>query len=113
MFFDVETGSGAIASVNEQLTKELHKPVIKKFKGRRVYARFQGNIWAADLAEIESLSKNRSVKYRSLFVIDVFTKYICVKHLKDKKDKKFLNTFIKKVNESNCNPNKLRVDKGR
>ena len=112
MFFDVETGSGAIASVNEQLAKELHKPVIKKFKGRRVYARLQGNIWAADLAEIESLSKNRSVKYL-LCVIDVFTKYICVKHLKDKKDKKFLNTFIKKVNESNCNPNKLQVDKGR
>ena len=45
MFFDIETGSGAIASVNEQLAKELHKPVIKKFKGRRVYARFKGNIY--------------------------------------------------------------------
>ena len=50
-FFDKETGSGI--SVNEQLAKELHKPVIEKFKRRKVYARFKGNIWAADLAEME------------------------------------------------------------
>ena len=31
-FFDKKTGSGAIASLNEQPTKELHKPVIKKLK---------------------------------------------------------------------------------
>ena len=35
-------------SVHEQLAKELHKPVIKKFKRRKVYARFKENIWAAD-----------------------------------------------------------------
>ena len=50
-FFDKETGSGI--SVKEQLAKELHKPVIEKFKRRKVYARFKGNIWAADLAEME------------------------------------------------------------
>ena len=42
-------------SVNEQLAEELHKPVIKKIKRRKVYARFKDNIWAADLAEMESL----------------------------------------------------------
>ena len=41
-FSDEETGSGA--SVNEQLAEELHKPIIKKFKKRKVYARFKGNI---------------------------------------------------------------------
>ena len=51
-------------SVNEQLAEELHKPVIKKFKRRKVYARFKDNTWAADLAEMESLySKNKNVKY--------------------------------------------------
>ena len=40
-------------SVNEQLAEELHKPVIKKFKRRKVYARFKDNIWVADLAEME------------------------------------------------------------
>ena len=41
-FFDKKTGSGI--SVNEQLSKELHKPVIKKFKRRKVYARSKDNI---------------------------------------------------------------------
>ena len=41
-------------SVNKQLAEELHKPVIKKFKRRKVYARFKDNIWSAD--EMESLS---------------------------------------------------------
>ena len=40
-------------SVNEQLAEELYKPVIKKFKRRKAYARFKDNIWAADLAEME------------------------------------------------------------
>ena len=61
-FFDKKTGSGA--SVNEQLAEEVHKQVTKKFKRRKVYARFKDNIWAADLAEMESLSsKNKNVKY--------------------------------------------------
>ena len=39
-------------NINEQLSEELHKLVIKKFKRRKVYARFKDNIWAADLAEM-------------------------------------------------------------
>ena len=41
-FFDKEIGSGAIATrkevigIDEQLAEELHKPVIKKFKRRKV-----------------------------------------------------------------------------
>ena len=60
-FFDKKTVLGI--SVNEQLAKELHKPVTKKSK-RKVHARFKDNIWAADLAEMESLSsKKKNVKY--------------------------------------------------
>ena len=43
-FFDKKTGSGI--SVNEQLAEELHKPVIKKYKRIKVYARCRDNIWA-------------------------------------------------------------------
>ena len=106
-----KTGSGI--SENEQLAKELHKPVIKKFKRRKVYAIFKGNIWAADLAEMESLSsKNKNVKYL-LCVIDNFTKYAWVKPLKDKKGKTVLNAFIEIVTESNRKPNKFWVDQRR
>ena len=44
--FDKKTGSRK--SVNEQLAEQLHKPVTKKFKRRKVYARFKNNIWGAE-----------------------------------------------------------------
>ena len=80
---------------------------------RNVYARFKDNNWAADLPEMESLSFfNCRVKYL-LYLIDVFTKYIWVKPLKDKKAKTVLHGFAKIVNESNCKLNKLWVDQRR
>ena len=103
-FNDKKTGSRAIATdklranVNEVLVQELHKPVIKKFKRRKVYAMFKDNIWAADLPEIGSLySFNRDAKYL-LCVIHVFTKYDWVKPLADKKTKTVLNAFIRIAN---------------
>ena len=97
-FFDKKSGSGI--NVKNQLVEELHKPLIKKFKRRKVYGRFKDNILAADLTETKSLpSKNKNVKYL-LCVIDFFTKYAWVKPLKDKKGKTVLNVFIKIVNES-------------
>ena len=45
-------------SVHEKAGEELHKPVIKKFKRRKVYVRLIDNIWVADLSEILSLSSN-------------------------------------------------------
>ena len=38
---------------NEQLAKELHKPIIRKFKKRTVYSGFKDNIWGTDLADIQ------------------------------------------------------------
>ena len=94
--FDKKTGSET--SVNEQLAEELHKPAVKKFKKRKIYARFKDNIWAADLTQMESSpSKNKKVKYL-LCVIDVFTDFAWAKTLKDKKGKTALNTFIEIVN---------------
>ena len=42
-FFDEKPGSGI--SVNEQVAKEVHKPVTKKIKRGKFYARFKNNIW--------------------------------------------------------------------
>ena len=65
------------ANVSEELVQELQKPVIKKYKRRRVYGRFKDNLWAADLAEIGRLSsKNRNVRYL-LCVIDVYMCILC------------------------------------
>ena len=50
-FFHKKIGSGIRANVNEVLAQELHKPVIKKFKKRKVYARFKDNIWVSDRSQ--------------------------------------------------------------
>ena len=95
-FFVKKTGSEI--SLNEPLVEELHKPVIKKFKRRKICDRFKENNQAADLAEMESLSsKNKNFKYL-LCAIDGFTKFAWVKSLKDKKYKAVLNAFIEILN---------------
>ena len=44
-FFDEKSnGSGFSNETNYQLTNELHKPIIKKFKKRKVYSSFRDNI---------------------------------------------------------------------
>ena len=55
-FYKKSTCNGVNISLefNEQLTKELHKPIIRKFKKRKFYSRFKGNIWGADLADMQS-----------------------------------------------------------
>ena len=88
------------------LLNNYNKPVIKKFKRRKVFARFKDKIWLVDLAEMGSLSsKNKNVKYL-LCVTNFFTKYALITPLKDKKGKKVLNAFIKIVNACNNKQNK-------
>ena len=87
-FFDKKsTGSGIINNntQNIQLSKELHKPIIRNLKKRTVYSSFKDNIWGADLADIQLISKfNKGFRFL-LCVIDIFSKYALVIHLKDKK----------------------------
>ena len=47
-----------------------------------------------------------------LCVIDIFSKYVLVILLKDKKGITVTNTFQKTLKESNRKPSKLWVDKG-
>ena len=76
---------------NLQLAKELHKPIIRKFKKKKVYSRFRDNIWGgrggvwgADLAEMQLMSKfNKGFRFL-LCVADIFSKYALGFPLKDK-----------------------------
>ena len=49
----------AIKSIpqNEKLAEELHKPIIRKFEKWGAYSAFKDNIWAADLADMQLISK--------------------------------------------------------
>ena len=109
-FFDKTlTGSGGNipSEFNEQLAKELHKPIIRKFKKRKVYSRFKDNIWGADLADMQLINKfNKGFRFL-LRVIDIFTKYAWAIPLKDKKAVSIVDAFQKILKESNRKPNKI------
>ena len=76
-----------------KLANELHKPVIRKFKKRKVYSSFKDNIWGVDLADMQLISKyNKGIRYL-LCVIDLFSKYAFVIPLKDKKGTTIVNAF--------------------
>ena len=57
------SGSGIPNEPNYQLANELHKPIVRKFKKRKVYSYFRDNIWGVDLADMQSLSEyNKGIK---------------------------------------------------
>ena len=107
-------GSGAkLISQNEQLADELHKPIIRKFKKRKVYSAFKDNIWGADLADMQLLSKyNKGIRFL-LCVIGIFSKYAWTVPLKHKKGISIVKAFQIILKQSNSRKsNKIWVDKG-
>ena len=109
----IKKSSGSVITngSNYQLPNELPKPIIKKFKKRKVYSSFRDNILGVDSANMQSLSKyNKEVKYL-LCVIDFFSKYAWVIPLKDKKATSIVNAF-KKIISKGRKPNKIWVHQG-
>ena len=105
------SGSGIVNEPNYKLANELHIPIIRKFKKRKVYSSFRDNIWGVDLADMQSLSKyNKGIKYL-LCAIDLFSKYAWVVPLKDKRGITIVNAFQKIISKGR-KPNKTWVDKG-
>ena len=104
-------------SQNEQLDEDLHKPITRKFKKRKLYSAFKDNIWGTDLADMQLISKFNKGFIFLLCVIDIFSKYAWVVPLKDKKGVSIVNSFqcILKNSmkfHSNRKTNQIWVDKG-
>ena len=58
---------------DQQLAEELHKPIIKKIKKRKVHSYFIDNIWDVDIADMQlivNLIKNLEFYYK-LFIFSV------------------------------------------
>ena len=93
------------------MAEELHKPVRRTFKKRRVYVKGLDEIWAADLIEMRPFAEsNNGVNYL-LAVIDIFSKYAWLAPLKNKKGDSVANALqdIFKTRK----PNKMWVDDGK
>ena len=46
---------------NKELAEELHKPIIRKFKKRKLHSSFIDDILGADLADMQLISKFKSI----------------------------------------------------
>ena len=67
------------------LSYSLHKPSRRNFKRNKIYAPEIDSLWEADLAFVQDLAKeNDGVNYL-LVVIDVFSKFLWVRPMKNKK----------------------------
>ena len=64
------------------------------------------------MADLQLISKFNKRFRLLLCVIDIFSKYVWVVLLKDKKGVSIVNAFQKTLNDSNRKPNKIWVDKG-
>ena len=113
-FFDKKTAGNGINSMpqNEQLGEELHKLTIRKFKERKVYLAFKDNIWGADLADMQLISKFREGFRFLLCAVDIFSKCAWVVPLKDKRGVSIVNAFQSILKVPNRKPNRIWVDKG-
>jgi len=67
-------GLGIIDWSNE-LADELHKPIRRKFSKRQVKVNGVDAIWAADLVDMQSFSRQNKGYKHILMIIDVFSKY--------------------------------------
>ena len=98
---------------NEELADELHAPVRRKFKRRRVISYGVDDVWSCDLVEMQEWKKqNKGYRYM-LNVIDVHSKYAWSIPLKDKTGKTVLDAFKQIVNSSGRKPDHIWVDEGK
>ena len=87
-----------------------YKLIIRKFS-KTAYSRSKDNIWGADLADMQLISKFNKGFTFFLCVIDIFSKYVWVLPLKDKKGVSTVDVFQKILDDSNGKPNKIWVVK--
>ena len=81
---------------NLKLAEELHKPIIRKFRKRKVYSSYMENFCGASLAEMQLINKyDKGIRFL-LCDIDVFSKHSWVVPLKDKKGTKLLKNVVSK-----------------
>ena len=77
-FFDKKTAGDTVKNEimqNKELLQELHKPITKKIEKPKVHSSFTDNIWDADLADMQLLSKYYKGIRFLLCLIDVYSNY--------------------------------------
>lgn len=96
--------------LNTQDAYTLHKPLRKKFPRRKTFSKGVHDLFQADLADLQNLSRfNDSHRY-ILTCIDVFSKRAFAVALKDKRGPTLADAFEKIF--ADTKPNLLQTDRG-
>jgi hypothetical protein len=97
----------------EQITNELHKPIRKVKKFRKVISLYSNEIWALDLVEMIPFAKeNNGFKY-FITGIDLYSRFAFAMPLKSKTGKDVTEAIQTIIDEYNVHPEKLWVDQGK
>ena len=93
-------------------TYTLFKPVRKRFKTQKTYAAGPHHIWQSDLTDMQSYSAyNQEYRYL-LFIIDVFSRYLWISAIKDKKPETLIGEFENLFDYEKIQPAYLHTDRG-
>lgn len=106
-------GSASVNWLKSQDAYTLHKQPKRKFKRRKYIVSGIDDLWQADLADFSTLAEsNEGFKY-ALVVIDVFSKYVWVKYVKNKTAEEVMAAFKMLLMSEERKPTNLMTDKGK
>ena len=94
----------------EKLANELHKPIIRNFKRRKVnFGNEPNEIWSADLIDLKKLKKYNNGFQYIINIIDLYSRYAWSIPIKNKTGKSIVEAFDSITTKK---PKKLWVDNG-
>lgn len=99
--------------LERQTTYTMHRPVKRKFKRRKTYARYVDQIWQMDLVSLQAIVKENSGYNYILTVIDVLSRFAFAEPLKQKTGIEVTKAFKKLLKKSKRKPTKVQSDLGR
>jgi hypothetical protein len=96
-----------------QIADELHKPVKRKHKTRKIFVSEKDETWSVDLADMQQWAKqNYGYKY-ILTIVDIFTRYAWARPLMTKTGAEVAEAFQKIFEESKRHPRFFYWDQGK
>jgi hypothetical protein len=96
-----------------EISKEVHKPVKRKYKRKKVTSPALDAIWSMDLVDMQQWNKeNDNYKYM-LNIVDVYSRYAFSRPMKDKTAKATFAAFQSIIAETSRFPKSLWVDQGK
>ena len=97
--------------LQRQEAYSLQRPLRRRFKRNRVITLGIDDQWDADLMDMTKFSKTNNGYAHVLIVIDIFSKFLWMRPLKDKKGENVTMAF-EDILENGRHPQRTRTDKG-